>query len=224
MGEFIERLFEALRARGVAFAFGCRVAALDPSTPTVVATPAPAAAALLAPHAPRLAESIGLLPMTSIVSTTAFFAPAPGDLRGFGVLFPRETGVRALGVLFNTDIFAGRGTCRSETWIYGSLAGTLPLPQPDEVADWILEDRARLTGRSDRPIAFSPPRPGSPPSLPVYDHTVLIIKERLADLPPRLALAGNYLGRLGVARLLDLSREAAERLAGALSTPGRETR
>jgi hypothetical protein len=49
--------------------------------------------------------------------------------------------------------------------------------------------------------------------LPVYDRTVLTVQERLADLPPWLALAGNYLGRLGVARLLDLSREAAERVA-----------
>lgn len=215
MGEFIERLFEQLRARGVAFAFGCPVSTLDPSVPTIVATPAPAAASLVAPHAPRLAEAIGLLPMTSIVSTTVFFAPHAADIRGFGVLFPRETGVRALGVLFNTDIFEGRGSGRSETWIYGSLAGESPLPAPDEVPRWIAEDRERLTGRRDAPIAVAPPRPGPPPSLPVYDRTVLTIKERLSELPPWLALAGNYLGRLGVARLLDLSRESAERLVRA---------
>lgn len=213
MGEFIERLFERLRARGVDFSFGCSSGALDPAVPTIVATSAPAAAALVAPHAPRLAEAIGLIPMTSIVSTTAFFAPTSSDLRGFGVLFPRETGVRALGVLFNTEIFQDRGTGRSETWIYGSLAGALPLPSPGEVVDWIREDRRRLTGRTDRPVAFGPARAGATPSLPVYDQTVLTVQERLADLPPWLALAGNYLGRLGVARLLDLSREAAERVA-----------
>jgi oxygen-dependent protoporphyrinogen oxidase len=213
MGEFIERLFERLRARGVDFAFGCPCDTLDPSVPTIVATSAPAAAALVVPHAPRLAEAIGLIPLTSIVSTTAFFGPTSSDLRGFGVLFPRETGVRALGVLFNTEIFEGRGTGRSETWIYGSLAGALPLPSPAEVVDWIIEDRQRLTGRTDRPLAVSPARAGGPPSLPVYDRTVLTVQERLADLPPWLALAGNYLGRLGVARLLDLSREAAERVA-----------
>ena len=213
MGEFIERLFDRLRARGVDFAFGCACDALDPSTPTIVATPAQAAARLIGPHAPRLAEAIGGLPTTSILSTTAFFARTAADLRGFGVLFPRETGVRALGVLFNTEIFEGRGTARSETWIYGSLAGALPLPTPAEVPAWIDEDRRRLTGRTDRPIAFGPPRPGPPPALPVYDAMILTIQERLPDLPPWLALAGNYLGRLGVARLLDLSREAAARVA-----------
>jgi oxygen-dependent protoporphyrinogen oxidase len=213
MGEFIERLFDRLRARGVDFAFGCACDALDPSTPTIVATPASSAARLLAPHAPRLAEAIGLLPTTSIVSTTAFFAPSPADLRGFGVLFPRETGVRALGALFNTEIFDGRGTARSETWIYGSLAGAQPLPTPADVPAWIAEDRRRLTGRDDRPLAFGPPRPGPHPALPVYDGTVLTIRQRLGDLPPWLAVAGNYLGRLGVARLLDLAREAAARFA-----------
>jgi oxygen-dependent protoporphyrinogen oxidase len=216
MGEFIERLFDQLRARGVDFAFSCPCGALDPSVPTIVATPAPAAATLIAPHAPRLAEAIGLVPMTSIVSTTAFFAPTSSDLRGFGVLFPRETNVRALGVLFNTEIFEGRGRGRSETWIYGSLAGALTLPAADEVVDWIVEDRQRLTGRAERPIARGPARAGPPPSLPVYDRTILTIQERLSDLPPWLALAGNYLGRLGVAKLLDLSREAAERIAGGM--------
>ncbi len=212
MGEFIERLFEGLRARGVDFAFGCPCDTLDPSIPTIVATPASAAAVLVAPHAPRLAEAIGLIPLTSVVSTTAFFTAAPNDLRGFGVLFPPGVGVRALGVLFNTEIFEGRGTCRSETWIYGSLAGTLPLPAAASVGDWIVEDRMRLTGRTDRPIALAPARAGAPPSLPVYDRTILTVQERLADLPPWLALAGNYLGRLGVARLLDLSRDAAQRM------------
>ena len=214
MGEFVERLFEGLRARGVGFAFECRSDTLDASVATIVATSAPSAARLIAPHAPRLAEAIGRVPMTSIVSATAFFATSTSDLRGFGVLFPRETGVRALGVLFNTDIFDGRGTGRSETWVYGSLAGALPLPTTAEVPEWMAEDRRRLTGRTDRPTAIGPARAGSPPLLPVYDGTILTIQERMADLPPWLALAGNYLGRLGVAKLLDVAREAADRVTG----------
>ncbi len=212
MGEFIERLFEELRARGVDFAFGCPCDVLDPSVPTIVATAAAPAARLIAPHAPRLAEAIGRLPTTSIVSATAFFTPSASDLRGFGVLFPRESGVRALGVLFNTEIFAGRGGGRSETWIYGSLGGQQPLPSQAEVVDWLVADRQRVTGRGDRPVALGPPRAGGPATLPVYDATVLTVQERLTELPPWLALAGNYLGRLGVARLLELSTEAAARL------------
>ncbi len=59
------------------------------------------------------------MPLTSLVSATAFFSPHPQDLHGFGVLFPRDSGVSALGVLFNADIFPNRSTLRSETWISG---------------------------------------------------------------------------------------------------------
>ena len=56
--------------------------------------------------------------MTGLETVTTFFAPHPEDLHGFGVLFPRGAGIDALGVLFNTSIFANRGSLRSETWIY----------------------------------------------------------------------------------------------------------
>ncbi len=220
MGAFIERLYDGLRARGVAFTFGQPCDVLDPSVPTVVCTSAPAAARLLAPHAPGLAAAIGLVPMTAVVSATAFFAPDATDLRGFGVLFPRGAGIRALGVLFNAEIFDGRATCRSETWIYGSLAGAQPVPAPTEIPAWIAEDRTCLTGRTDRPLAISH-RPGDGLALlPVYDGTILTVQERLAELPPWLTLAGNYLGRLGVAKLLDVAREAAARITGSARIAG----
>ncbi len=211
MGEFIERLFDRLRARGVAFAFSCPAAGLDPSIPTIVATPAPAAARLLEPHAPRLAAAIARVSMTSVASATAFFPRTTADLRGFGVLFPRESGVRALGVLFNTDIFDGRGEARSETWIYGSLGGELPLPTHAELPSWIEGDRRILVGADVAPLAIVPPRPQIP-ALPLYDQAIAGVQERLADLPPWLAVAGNYLGRLGVAKLLDVARESAARI------------
>lgn len=65
------------------------------------------------------------------------------------------------------------------------------------------------------------PVAAGPPSLPVYHGTILAIQEHLADLPPWLALAGNYLGRLGVARLLELSREAAARVIARQAEPPR---
>jgi hypothetical protein len=77
---------------------------------------------------------------------------------------------------------------------------------------WIEADRRTLTGRADRPMAMGPSRGGAPPALPVYDEAIRRVQERLGDLPPWLALAGNYLGRLGVSRLLDVSREAADRV------------
>lgn len=223
MGEFVERLFADIVDRGASITFGHPITSLDPNVPTVVCTDVTHAATLIDEHAPALARAMGALPTTRVLTATAFFAPSNNDLHGFGVLFPRGAGIDALGVLFNTDIFAGRGTLRSETWIYG--AGTPAAGKwSDGAADaarvmaTIVADRAVLTGHGDTPLAvYSSIGRGPLPTLPVYSAGVLDIQRRLDDLPPWLALAGNYLGRLGVAKLLDVAEEAAARLRANVS-------
>jgi hypothetical protein len=49
-------------------------------------------------------------------------------------------------------------------------------------------------------------------ALPVYDAAVLEAQTALGALPPRLTVAGNYLGRLGVSSLLAGAAEAAARI------------
>ncbi len=212
MGEMIDRLHERLLARGVSFEFGRTAGAADlvPSVKTVICTPAPAAAQLLAPHAPALAAAVARIRMVSIVVATVFFEPKSEDLRGFGVLFPRSSGVRALGALFNAEIFEGRSRLRSETWFYGDLdAAALPATDADTTA-LIAADRAVLTGRSQQPVACHVTRHRD--ALPVYDAAVLGAQAALSELPPHLAIAGNYLGRLGVSGLLEGAADAASRL------------
>jgi len=126
------------------------------------------------------------------------------------VLFPRGCGVEALGVLFNTSIFEGRGALRSETWIYGQFGS--PHGVPSDVPAAIERDREMLTGRHARPVALyslSVSHHEARAELPVYGLPVVRAKEAVAGLPSWLALAGNYLGRLGVAKLLDVASEAA---------------
>jgi oxygen-dependent protoporphyrinogen oxidase len=212
MGELINRLHDRLCASGVSFEFGCAVSAADlnPSIKTVICTSAPEAARLLTPHAPALASAVGRIRMVSIVVATAFFEPDAKDLKGFGVLFPRSSGVRALGALFNAEIFEDRSRMRSETWFYGDL-DALALPATDtETAALISTDRAVLTGRSDPPVACYVTRHRD--ALPVYDAAILDALAALPDLPPRLAIAGNYLGRLGVSSLLEGASDAASRV------------
>jgi oxygen-dependent protoporphyrinogen oxidase len=141
--------------------------------------------------------------MVSLVTATAFFKPTPHDLRGFGVLFPRSSKVAALGVLFNSDIFPGRSHLRSETWIYHGEGGA-------KLSDRLEADRLILTGRADHSVAvYITPRPNA---LPLYDGAVLGAAAAVEDLPPTLAVAGNYLGSLGVSRLVDGGAAAAARL------------
>jgi oxygen-dependent protoporphyrinogen oxidase len=196
MGEFISRLYGQLKDRGVEFSFDATADFVGGGVPTVICTNAPAAGALVAPHAPGLGEALRQIEMTGIETVTAFFEPQPDDLQGFGVLFPRESGVDALGVLFNTSIFRNRGAFRSETWIYavdGTTASTV-------VSDRVAADREVLTRHRAPALAIHATR--WPGALPIYDRRVLDLASHLRELPPWLALSGNYLGQIGVSTLL----------------------
>ena len=210
MGEFTSRLHERLVGRGVRFHFDTRVAAIEPCVPTALCTGAPAAARLLEAHAPGPAARIGAVRVAPLVTVTLFFHRHPADVRGFGVLFPAAAGIGALGVLFNADIFDGRGGFRSETWIIGDRGVGITNWTDTTLLQSLADDRARLTGRREPPVASHLTR--WPSAIPVYDETILDVKASLASLPPWIALAGNYMGRIGVAALLDQAEEAAARL------------
>jgi oxygen-dependent protoporphyrinogen oxidase len=213
MGELMDRLHHALHERGVVFDFGRAAdpSDIDASRPAVICTNAPAAARLLEPHAPQLAAAVGRIRMVSMLAVHAFFAPHAADLHGFGVLFPRSSGVHALGAVFNAEVFAARSEMRSETWMYGALdAAALPHTDADAIRQMAL-DRRVLTGRSDPPAACYVTR--QPHALPVYDTAVLHARAALDSLPAHIAVAGNYLGRLGVSNLVVGAAEAAGRLA-----------
>jgi oxygen-dependent protoporphyrinogen oxidase len=201
MGELVERLLAALSARGVTVRFNARVDSLQPAVSAIVATPAPDAARLVAPHAPKLAAALTKITMTNLLSVTAFYAPHPADTRGFGILFPRGVGVEALGVLFNSDMFAGRGEYRSETWIYGHSAAAAIDAIRADVDARLSNDRLVLTGRTDSPIACYPTL--WPQRLPVYGPAILEVAARLSELPPWLTLRGNYVGKIGVSALVE---------------------
>jgi oxygen-dependent protoporphyrinogen oxidase len=219
MGDLFDRLRARLIERGAAFEFGARLddlrdrrTAAAGSTPalTVICTDAPAAARLLDPHAPKLAAAIARIRMTSLLSVTAFYPDHANDTRGFGILFPRNAGITALGVLFNSDMFAGRGDRRSETWIYGDQSAGVMAQVQASFLSILRQDRRALTGRDDEPAAvYATPQIAR---LPIYDAAVLEVKERLGDLPPGLGLCGNYLGRLGVSAIADIAHETAARL------------
>jgi oxygen-dependent protoporphyrinogen oxidase len=210
MGQFVDRLHRRLVERGVRFSFAAPAASLDEGQPVAVCTSAPAAARLLAPWAPGLAKTVGALHVSALATVTAFFRPQVDDLHGFGVLFPRASGVQALGALANTDIFEGRGSFRSETWIYGSRDEAVTGWSEATVREALMSDRCTLTGRRDEPLSVHVTR--WPEAIPVYDDTVSRVAGAISTLPPWIAVAGNYLGSIGVSRLLDVAEQAAARL------------
>lgn len=98
---------------------------------------------------------------------------------------------------------------RSETWIFGSdrAAG---LNSDDAVHAAIRRDRAILTGSDQPATAVYITRRTS--GLPIYGTAVLDVQRELETLPGTIALVGNYLGRIGVASILEGAEHAARRL------------
>jgi oxygen-dependent protoporphyrinogen oxidase len=205
MGQLIDHLHAALTRRGVRITLQTPMtpARLDPSRRTVIATDAASAARLLAPHAPEFAAAAARIRRAPVSPVTAFFEPSPDDLHGFGVLFPRAEGRAALGVRFDADAFPDRGSGRVETWIFASAAGVAPLTNA------LRADRRALTGIDAAPLAVYATI--WPEAIPIYDDAVVAIAALRASLPPWLAVAGNYLGKIGVAGLLDVAASAASR-------------
>jgi len=212
MGAIIDALTSGLAARGAVFRLSERSVSLEAGAPAIVSTSAAAAAPLVAPHHPAFAAAAARIRSAPLVTVTAFFEPRPDDRRGFGVLFPRGT-ARALGVLFNTEIFEHRGTLRSERWIYGD-ASLVDAPAQDVEAA-VLRDRRLLTGAT-APIVNMHVK-GWRAALPVYDAAVLAATEAASSLPPWLGVCGNYLGRIGVSTLVERAEAEAARIARAVS-------
>jgi oxygen-dependent protoporphyrinogen oxidase len=216
MGAFASELAALLADRGVQFRFDSPMDRVMPDVPTAVCSGAADAARLVADVAPDLAARLACIRVAPLTTVTAFFDPHPTDVRGFGILFPPDTGIGALGVLFNADIFPQRSAVRSETWILG---GSGPVHQIDDAAllASVAADRERLTRRSQAPLATMVTRWAA--AVPVYDQALLEARAAVAAAAGgRLAFAGNYLGRIGVANLLDSAAAAA----ASLDRPARE--
>lgn len=207
MGALIQALTRALFDRGAVIRFEEHAAALEPGAPALVCTNAASAIPLIAPHHPPFAEAAARIRSVPLTTVTAFFEPHSTDLRGFGVLFPRGT-ARALGVLFNTEIFDNRGAVRSERWIFGDAA-LLGAPPPDIEAA-VLADRA-LLGAPPAPILNMHVQ-GWRAALPIYDSAVLETAAAAASLPPWLGVCGNYLGQIGVSALVERAEAEARRV------------
>lgn len=133
------------------------------------------------------------------------FAERPG-FSGFGVLFPASEGFHSLGVLFPQDIFDNRGLSWQETWI---LTSEKDLSE-SEVTTRVLEDRGRLFSKLEPKSVFVH---FWPEGIPLYDHSIEAV-QRLA-LPKGVHLHGNYLGDIGLGKILERSSELAQKIVAA---------
>jgi oxygen-dependent protoporphyrinogen oxidase len=210
MQQLIDGLQNYLEKSGVEFHFNQESPGRSGER-AVVCLSACAAAQYLAHDAPALSAAFSEIEMLSIATVTCFYATNAAQLNGFGCLFPRDQGFRARGALFNDSIFAGRGPAHAETWIFGGALdpGVVKLTDT-EFADLIASERERFYGRKDQPLEIYVTR--WPNALPHYSIEFEKVLTTLPAPPENVALVGNYLGRIGLAKILERAAVVAERI------------
>jgi oxygen-dependent protoporphyrinogen oxidase len=210
MQDLIDGLQKYLENAGAEFVFNQAPAARR-SEHAVVCLSARAAAEYLAQDAPALSVALGDIEMLSIATVTCFYGVGAAKLNGFGCLFPRDQGFRARGVLFNDSIFDGRGPAHAETWIFGGALdpGVVDLTDA-ELAAVIGSERERFYGKRDQPLESHVTR--WPSALPHYSIELEKILTALPAPPENISLVGNYLGRIGLAKILERAALVAESL------------
>ncbi len=218
MGSVLAALRRRLEERGVAFHFNSnyRVEA-SPKILTIVCGSARDAADAVVTADSELSACLREVEMLPVATTTVFFESESGLKAGFGALFPRDEGFFHLGVLNNRAIFEGRGSYHSETWIAGGAdshtASGKEAWSEELLRAQVLKDRERLARGGVEPVATFTQI--WPVGLPHYttDLEMLLprITQRLRAPENRnLRLMGNYLGGLGVSKILDAAAELAE--------------
>jgi len=210
MQQLIDALACRLRTRGVSIRLNTS-ARLDRSTPAVICTAACDAAEILRDIAPAASQSLATVEMLPLVRITAFYPGEQAPLGGRGVLFPRGNGVRALGAVFNTNIFPDRKGHYSESWIYGGASDGAVMDLSDEELGAAMDhDRQVLCGRGEPPAARWIHRWRA--GLPHYDLQLESVLSRPLDLPTGIFLVGNYVGGIGVPMLLEQAAAVAARV------------
>ena len=211
MEQLIDALVDYLRKRDVEMHFETDVLP-DRNEPIIVCLSATAAAKYLANVAPDLSHELVRVEMLSLLTATCFFDNEANTLSGFGCLFPRDQGFRARGVLFNDCIFEGRGPAHSETWIFGgALDPEITNLNDEEITSTILADRGRFYRQQDNPLAVHIKR--WPNALPHYSIDLERTLVKIPEPPPNIALVGNYLGRIGLAKIFERAAYVVDNIA-----------
>jgi oxygen-dependent protoporphyrinogen oxidase len=205
MGEFIEALEKKLRQLGVQIHLNSFYRPLDLEIPHVICISAAAVSSIVEKVAPELAVGLSRIEVLPVLSATVFFENPRRELEGFGALFPADQGFRVLGILSNTYNFENRGPRYSETWIFGGTHSPEVLTKSNgEILRLIQEERKRIFEVDDKCIDYRMyPRPQA---LPHYTLEHKKILEELR-LPKNLYLNGNYLGVIGLSKILSRSKE-----------------
>ncbi len=208
MGSLMTALVEDLTAKGALFQQKTHFRMPEfITTPTVIATSAWSAAEIFQVSHPPVNQILKQCESVPLLRVTCFFEPSKTDLEGFGCLFPMQQKFHSLGVLFDSCIFPNRSKLRAESWIMGGARyPEIGAWSDDQVIESIVADRKRMLGSDDRPLSYHVTRWSR--AIPHYTTKWEAALKSLRVNPP-LYLHGNYLGQLGLSRILNRSVQLA---------------
>ncbi|WP_374075662.1 NAD(P)/FAD-dependent oxidoreductase [Bdellovibrio bacteriovorus] len=214
MQDLVDHLEVKLKEMGVKIHLNASVNPKSLSGPVVIATSAEAASRLLTDRHASVAALLKQIRMSSLMSVTLFFNKAQESFKGFGCLIPRGYGLKSLGVLMNSYIFQGRNKTYNETWILGGVEEDALMELPDqEILKLLAEERHRILGHKESLVDYRINRWKK--ALPYYNLQLEETLKRLGQMAPTqdLYLHGNYLGGIGLSKILERSEMIAEEIA-----------
>ncbi len=179
----------------------------------VLAVAAPQLPALLDGIAPRSAAAAARVPIASAAVLALALPPGTPFPPQSGVLVATGETLRSKAITLSTRKWGGSGQAELLRLSFGRFGDTLARTVSDEnLLVWALEDLHTVFGIRAQPIDMMVHRWID--ALPQYGpgHAGLAAEIR-ADLPPGIAIAGNYLDGVGVPACLAAAEAAAARVA-----------
>jgi len=184
----------------------------------ILAIPAYGAARTLSSVDPELAQELAAIPYTSTATVSLAYrrADIPTGLDGFGVVVPAREQRRIIACSFSSMKYSGRAPVDHEllrAFVGGALQPELFEQNDEAMESSVRRELTALLGIKAAPLLCRIHR--HPSSMPQYrvGHSERVgrIKERLTR-HPKLALAGNAYGGIGIADCIHSGESAAEML------------
>jgi protoporphyrinogen/coproporphyrinogen III oxidase len=197
-----------------------------PASAVVIATPTNIASEILLGLSDKFAPLFSRIEYAPVAVVSACYRreqiQRPPD--GFGFLVPRSEGLRALGTVFNSALFAGRAP--DGMVCFTSFAGGATDPKfcelsDEEITETICAEVARVLGITGKPVATNVLRHAR--ALPQYNlgHSQIVNSlEALTAAMPGLFLAGNYLAGPSVGACVEQAFRTAEAVRVYLASIG----
>jgi oxygen-dependent protoporphyrinogen oxidase len=185
----------------------------------VLALPAPAAARLLSPLSPQAAEILETIPYAPIVGLGLGFErdQVRHPLDGFGFLAPRREGMRVLGGLFSSSLFAERapaGKVLATAFIGGTTDPGAVALGDKELLDLVTADLARALGIRGAPGFVRISRyEGAIPQYTLGHLERLAALDKAVETLPGLFLQASWRGGVSVADCIRNGEALAGRIA-----------